>query len=144
MRVATRWRYTLIPRLRLEFYAEPFMASVRYDDPGRHVGARSQNVRRYRAEDRLGRGSNGEWIIQEESGPLTWYQPNVEYASWRSTMVIRWDWRLGSTFYLVWQQDREHFIERQNPDRTPDPLAGLQHGGDNLIALKISAWLPLS
>ena len=143
VRVATRWRYTLNPRLRLEYYAEPFMASLRFDDPGRPAGPRSQHIRRYKSEDHLQRGPNGEWLIQEEAGVVAWQQNNAEYASWRSTCVIRWDWRLGSTFYLVWQQDRENFIERADPDRTPDPLAGLSRAGDNLIAIKFSAWLPL-
>lgn len=144
-RVATRLRYTLSPRLRLEFYAEPFMASVRFTDPGRPAGARSQNIRRYAAEGRVERGPEGQWLISEEAGLVEVHQPNLEFSSWRSTLVLRWDWRLGSSFYVVWQQDRERFQQglRMEPDRTPDPLAALNAGGDNLIALKLSAWLPL-
>jgi hypothetical protein len=142
-RVATRLRYTHNPRLRLEFYAEPFMASVRFSDPGRPAAARSQNLRRYADEGRLSRNENGAWVIAEQAGPLTVWRPNLEFASWRSTLVLRWDWRLGSTLYLVWQQDRERFLPRAEPDRTPDPLAALGTGGDNLIALKLSAWLPM-
>jgi hypothetical protein len=82
-------------------------------------------------------------VIAEQAGPLTVWRPNLEFASWRSTLVLRWDWRLGSTLYLVWQQDRERFLPRAEPDRTPDPLAALGTGGDNLIALKLSAWLPM-
>jgi len=142
VRVATRLRYTFTPRLRLEYYAEPFMASLRFSDPGRPAGARSREMRRYKDEGALQTGPDGEWLLTEEGVTIPWSQGDAEYSSWRSTFVLRWDWRLGSSFYLVWQQDREHFIERPDPDRTPDPLAGLARGGDNLIALKLSAWLP--
>ena len=27
--------------------------------------------------------------------------------SFRSNLVLRWEWRPGSIFYMVWQQDRE-------------------------------------
>ena len=26
--------------------------------------------------------------------------------SFRSNVVLRWEWRTGSTLYVVWQQDR--------------------------------------
>jgi hypothetical protein len=142
VRVATRLRYTFTPRLRVEYYAEPFMASLRFTDPGRPAGARSRDMRRYKDEGGFAVAPDGQWLLTEEGVTIPWSQGNAEYSSWRSTLVMRWDWRLGSAFYLVWQQDREHFIERMEPDRTPDPLAGLNRGGDNLIALKLSAWLP--
>ncbi len=143
VRLALRTRYTPTPRLRLEFYAEPFMASLRFSDPGRPAGGRSQHIRRFADEGRLETGSGGEWIIDDSRVPGPVQVPNYEYASWRSTCVERWDWRLGSSLYLVWQQNRARYLERRNPDRTPDPLQGLSRGGDNLLALKLSWWLPV-
>ncbi len=143
VRLALRTRYTPTPRLRLEFYAEPFMASLRFSDPGRPAGGRSQHIRRFADEGRMETGSGGEWIIDDSRVPGPVQVPNYEYASWRSTCVLRWDWRLGSSLYLVWQQNRARYLERRNPDRTPDPLQGLSRGGDNLLALKLSWWLPV-
>jgi len=140
-RLALRARYTPTPRLRLEYYAEPFMASLRFWDPGRPAGGRSQHIVRFAEEGRLELGPQGEWIIDDSRVPWPVSMPNYEYSSWRSTCVLRWDWRLGSSFYVVWQQDRARYLERPSPDRTPDPLQALSTGGDNLLAVKISWWL---
>jgi hypothetical protein len=142
-RLSTRLRYTFSPRLRVEIYAEPFMASLRFNDPGRPAGARSQHIERYKAHGLLDPVSNGAWLINEEGGQLAVPQPDAEFISWRSTCVLRWDWSLGSSLHLVWQQDRVRFIPRDDPARTPDPLHALSIGGDNLIAVKITSWLPL-
>lgn len=126
VRAATRLRYTFTPRLRVEYYAEPFMASLRFSDPGRPAGSRSRDMRRYKDEDAFETTDQGIWRVTEdgvqvEIPPSQAFYANSEISSWRSTFMLRWDWRLGSSFYLVWQQDREHFIERPDPDRSPDP-----------------------
>ena len=61
--------------------------------------------------------------------------------SFRSNLVLRWEWRAGSTLYLVWQQDRS--AEEISRARTTPRQMFNSFGapGDNLFALKASFWL---
>ena len=60
--------------------------------------------------------------------------------SFRSNLVLRWEWRPGSTLYLVWQQDRE--AEEMTRDRVSagDMFGSLSARGDNFFAVKASFW----
>ncbi|HEX6054023.1 MAG TPA: hypothetical protein VFZ21_32355, partial [Gemmatimonadaceae bacterium] len=61
--------------------------------------------------------------------------------SFRSNLVLRWEWLPGSTAYLIWQQSR--FDETRagrliNPNQLWDAT---QVAGDNFFVVKVSYWL---
>ena len=62
--------------------------------------------------------------------------------SFRSNLVLRWEWRAGSTLYLVWQQDREREetigTRRVGSATCSAPSAAR---GDNFFAIKASFWM---
>ena len=60
--------------------------------------------------------------------------------SFRSNLVLRWEWRPGSTLYLVWQQDRETEEIAAPAPRSPIMFGSLGAGGDNFFAIKASWW----
>ena len=104
-----RMNFTFKPDLNVDFYAEPFAASGRYGDFGELEAARSRAVLVY--------GTNGTAITTRDDGShlVTGSGPsftirNVDFnaLSFRSNLVLRWEWRPGSTFYVVWQQDRSN------------------------------------
>ncbi len=58
-------------------------------------------------------------------------------------MVLRWEWRPGSTLFLVWQQNRYTDSLRGNalaPSFLGDALAA---PGGHSFALKLSWWFPV-
>ena len=74
-----------------------------------------------------------------------WYRTDegdLSLAMGRSNVGLRWEWRAGSTLYVVWQQDRsaDRSILRVRPG---DILGGFDAPGDNVFALKASYWLPI-
>jgi hypothetical protein len=139
-----RLNYALTPDLSLEIYAEPFAASGRFYDFGELSEAGSRKLRIY--------GSNGTTVTQEGDGVRTITAGEESFSlsnrdfnvrSFRSNAVLRWEWRLGSTLFLVWQQDRSS-SEAQGDLVGPRGLwDALTVGGDNFIAVKISNWLPI-
>ena len=84
--------YTLKPDLNLDVYAEPFAASGRYYDYGELLEPSSL--------ERIPYGAPG-----TPADPLKNRDFNVQ--SFQSNVVLRWEWRAGSTMYLVWQQNRD-------------------------------------
>ena len=61
--------------------------------------------------------------------------------SFRSNLVLRWEWRPGSTLYVVWQQDRD--AEATGPRRASagDLFDSLRADGDNFFVVKASFWI---
>ena len=43
--------------------------------------------------------------------------PDFNYRSFRSTSVLRWEYRPGSTIFVVWQQGREEYLDGQGAFR---------------------------
>ncbi len=63
--------------------------------------------------------------------------------SFRSTLVLRWEWRLGSTLFVVWQQDRSDFQDRGDLVGPGDLWDTFGAEGDNVLTVKVSYWLPI-
>ena len=138
----TRLSFTLKPDVNLEFYAQPFAASGRYYDFGELEAAGSRFLRTY--------GTDGTTISAPGTGARTvvdgadsFVIPNRDFnvKSFRSTMVLQWEWRPGSTLYLVWQQDRSDTEAIGNRVGLDDPLRALSATGSSYFAIKASYWL---
>jgi hypothetical protein len=61
--------------------------------------------------------------------------------SFRSNLVLRWEWRPGSTLYLVWQQDRSQEDTTRHRAGFRDMFGSLTAPGDNFFALKADFWI---
>jgi hypothetical protein len=137
-----RFGYTFKPDLNLDFYAEPFAASGRYVRFGELLAARSRDLLFY-GEDgtTLVRQDDGSQKVSGGDGSFTFRSPDFNVRSFRSNLVLRWEWRPGSTLYGVWQQNREGAGapgERAGPGSLFGSLAA---AGDNIFAIKASFWI---
>lgn len=82
--------------------------------------------------------------------------PDFNVLSFRSNLVMRWEWRPGSTLFLVWQQNRSTFCSPTDRRACPGSLrpgslvgpgslgAAFGTAGDNFLAVKFSYWLPVN
>jgi hypothetical protein len=116
--LATRLNYYFTPSLSLQLYAEPFVASGEYGIPAAFAAPRGYRFDRY--------GAAGSTYAREPStGAITLDAdgagpspeiavPNPEFLirSIRSNLVLRWEYRPGSTLFLVWNQSRLGFEDR--------------------------------
>ena len=140
--VDTRINYTFTPRLSLQAYLQPFVASGRFgaakelDRPrtysflvyGRDVGEVANNVI---------------YPTGQASGGVSFPVPQEDFniRSLRGNAVLRWEWRPGSTMYLAWQQTREDFAPIGDFDLGNDLKALYSTSPDNIVLLKVSYWL---
>jgi hypothetical protein len=115
-----RLNYTFKPDLNLDFYAEPFAASGRYDSFGELAAARSR-------------------LLLPVDGATVGDQ-DFNVRSFRSNLVLRWEYRPGSTLYLVWQQDRETEEAIAARASLSDMFRSFGASGDNYVAIKASFW----
>ena len=63
--------------------------------------------------------------------------------SFRSNLVLRWEWRPGSTLYLVWQQSRAGSEILGDHIGPSDMFRSLTAPGTNYFVIKTSFWLPI-
>jgi hypothetical protein len=139
-----RLNYAVTPNFTVEAYAEPFAASGEYQEFGELPAARSRELRQYGGE------GTGTTIEREEDrsytvtdGASSFALPNLDFnrLSFRSNLVLRWEWLPGSTAYLIWQNNRQSatpFGTVVNAGRLFDALSA---DGDNFLALKVSYWI---
>ncbi len=140
-----RVNYALTRDLTVETYAEPFASSGRFFDFGELSAARSRDLLDY--------GSIGTTISQPDSlgrrtvqqGTASFTIPNNDFnvRSFRSNVVARWEWRPGSTLFLVWQQNRGSRDTIGNRVSVGDVFEGLSASGNNFFALKVNYWLAI-
>lgn len=136
----TQFRASLIlkPDLTLDVYAEPFAASGRYRDYGELLAPRSRALLKYGERGtQLVANPDGTRTVREGQATFTIPDNDFRELSFRSNVVLRWEYRPGSTFYAVWQQDRSDSARFARAG-FKDLLDSLQARGDNIFAVKAS------
>jgi hypothetical protein len=135
--------FTMRPDLNLDLYAEPFAASGRFYDFGHLRSARGNDLLVYGSEGTsVERGPGGDHTVRDGTDTFVIENRDFNVRSFRSTTVLRWEWRPGSTLYLVWQQDRSEDEEIGTRAGLGDVLGSLGTTGDNFLAVKASLWIP--
>jgi Domain of unknown function (DUF5916)/Carbohydrate family 9 binding domain-like len=154
--MTARLNYIFSPNLSLQLYAEPFISAGGYsrfmevDDPrADDFGSRFAPI----AEDQLractdGGGNRFFGVRPQAAGcdasagfSYTVGNPDFNVRSFNSNAVLRWEYRPGSSLFVVWSQGRSEFV----PDgrfRLRDNTADLFRApGTHVLLVKMSWWL---
>ncbi|MBI4502717.1 MAG: carbohydrate binding family 9 domain-containing protein [Gemmatimonadetes bacterium] len=139
-----RASYVMSPDLTLELYAQPFVSTGRYSRFGELGAARSRDLRLYgEGGSSIVRNADGSRTVTDGLDTFTLANPDFTVRSFRSNLVLRWEWRRGSTLYLVWQQNRGSSLALGDPVTPRDWWDAFTATGDNFLAVKLSYWLPV-
>jgi len=141
-----RANYTIGPDLTLELYGEPFAASGRYYGLGELAAARTFQLREYGTSgSTIARDSARDYTITDNGGAdtLRIANPDFNILSFRSNAVLRWEWRPGSTLYLVWAQNKFGYQPTARLVGFGDLAHSFGARGDNFFAVKVSYWIPV-
>ncbi|HEU4829166.1 MAG TPA: DUF5916 domain-containing protein, partial [Gemmatimonadales bacterium] len=134
-----RLNYAFTPDLTLELYAEPFAASGRFHDFGELPAARSRDLRLYGTDGTTITPEAGAYTVTADGQTFTLPDRDFNVLSFRSNLVLRWEWLRGSTLFLVWQQDRSGIADRDVGLRSL--FDTFDADGRNFVALKMTYWL---
>lgn len=137
--LSTRMQLAFTPDLTLELYAQPFVASGVYSAFGELDAPRSRELTVYGGGGTTIDEMDGVYTVTEGASAFSFSDPDFSLLSLRSTAVLRWEFRPGSTAFLVWQQNR---AERGSDGAvTPVDLGkSATTLGTHTLALKISYW----
>lgn len=128
------------PRLSLQAYIQPFIAVGAYKNFKEFAQPRTYDFNYYGTGSSSIAFANGEYTVDPGDGgrPFTMTDPDFNYKSLRGTVVLRWEYRLGSTLYLVWTQNRADFENPGQLELGRDLGSMLHAHGDNIVMLKLT------
>jgi hypothetical protein len=135
-----RLNYAFKPDITLEFYGEPFAASGRYYDFG-ELTAPGSRARRIYSAPAAQYQPGGSLVVTDGTSRFTLRNRDFNVVSFRSNVVLRWEWRPGSTLYMVWQQDRQESHAQGDRVGPRDLFGSFGASGNNVVAIKTTFWL---
>lgn len=144
--MTTRANVTFTPTLSLDLYAQPLIASGAFHAFEEFAAPRQVAKLVYGRDigtiSKTGTGADATYVIDPDGpGPaanFTIGNPDFNYRSLRGTGVLRWEWRPGSTAYLVWTQSRSGVAPVGDLVFRRDEQALFAEPSDNVFVLKIS------
>jgi len=144
MSMEYRLGLTLKPDINLDVYAEPFAASGRYYDYGELLEPGSRDRLTYGTSGTiLSVNPDGSQVVNVGGSTFNLRNRDFNTLSFRSNVVLRWEWRTGSTLYVVWQQDREGTEILPTRVGVDDAFRSLTAPGRNTFLVKMSFWVPV-
>lgn len=139
-----RMGLTVKPDMNIDVYAEPFAASGRYYDYGELMAPRSRQRLTYgTAGTTLIVNPDGSQTVTANGASFTLRNRDFNTLSFRSNVVLRWEWRPGSTLFVVWQQSLGSTETIGDYVGVRDMFRSLTAPGPNLFVVKTTFWLPI-
>ena len=134
--------WTFTPDLTLQLFARPFIASGTFGGYSQ-LGAPGQTRFEVFGED-VGTAETEEGATTIDPGdgsdPFT-LAPGFTVRSMQGNAVLRWQYRPGSTLFLVWQQQRDGFDPAGDLRFRRDARALFTDELTNVFLVKLSFWL---
>ena len=148
----TRVSMTFTPTLTLETYVQPFVASGAYSHFNEYAAPRTAQLVVYGrdagstiAPVRGADGAPATYTVDPDgTGPaasFTISNPDFTVRSLIGNAVLRWEYRPGSTLYLVWTHDRERDDALGRFAFARDLRELLASPPTNTVQLKVTYWL---
>jgi hypothetical protein len=122
LELGIRTEWTINSRLSAQLYLQPFIASGDYHD--------------YK---QLTRPRDDEYTPVNGSA----FNPNFNFRSVRGSAVVRWEFRPGSSLYVVWNENRSD-VAPTGDFRVRRDLSALPNApSEDVFLIKFSYWLPI-
>jgi len=133
------------PLITLQVYAEPFLSSGDYEGFGALETPGTYDFLRF--------GEGGSTLLQTDDfysvdadgpGPgraIHFPNPDFRVRSFRSNVVLRWEYLPGSTLFVVWTQDRFGRASEPGLDGIDDVRDLWNDPMRNVLLVKASYWL---
>lgn len=108
-----RFDISITPDLTIQFYGQPFISAGKYTDFKKITQPRASSFNdRFHvytgSEIEYDPGAEIYRFDENRDGKMDYQvdQPNFNFLQFRSNLVIRWEYKPGSTIFLVWSQGR--------------------------------------
>jgi hypothetical protein len=140
-----RLNWTFSTHLSLQAYAQPFVATGRYDafKDVNHAGAAKFQDRFTPINGNSYAEDDSYLYIHDGNQQYTIARPDFDIRQLRSTIVLRWEYRPGSSLFAIWSHGQTNTLIDGRFDLSRD-LSGLASDpSDDVVMVKLNYWLGL-
>ncbi len=148
--LTTRIDWTLTPKLTLQTYIQPLLAAGEYTDLKELDAPGSGSFNHY------GRDLQSTIVLDDEAGEyaidpdgpgqaesFSLSNPDFNFKSLKINMILRWEYRPGSTFYAVWSQGRTNYDHPGDFEVGRDTRALFDAESENVFMIKMTHWFEI-
>ena len=148
--MTVRGSWTFSPRLSLQVYAQPFIASGDYqryseaDNPdAAHYADRFHEL--YPQELTIDRDEGVGFVDRNYDGTPDYAFSLADFnvRELRSNVVLRWEYLPGSTMFLIWSHGQSDFIENGSYRLGAGLSDLLRAPSEDVVMLKVNYWVGL-
>jgi hypothetical protein len=143
----TRFNVTFSPTLTFELFVQPLIVSGDFSRFKEFAAPRGLRKLVYGVD--VGTSTPvaaGDSIDPDGAGPANGFiiaPQDFTFRSLRGNAVLRWEYRPGSTIFVVWTRSGESSLERGTIDFGSDVGALFRGPSANIFLIKINYWLGL-
>jgi hypothetical protein len=148
--ITFRFNYAISPDLTIQYYGSPYISMGQYSafktladpdakDPGDVFHTFTSDEIAYDSDKRT-------YYLYEEDNPepvFSFANPDFNFREFRSNLVLRWEYRLGSVIYLVWTHNRNSSEDITNDDLGYNFSSLFKEPAQNIFLIKFSYWFSL-
>ena len=138
----------ITPELSLEYYGSPYLSIGDYTNFKKVSDYQSRDYSErfytYQAADiEFNDQENSYHVNDPDQGEFSYINPDFNYAQFRSNLVFRWEFKLGSVFYFVWSHEQTHDekISRMQQGEKFNEL--LDSPSRDVFMIKFNYWFTL-
>jgi hypothetical protein len=135
----------ITPQLTIQYYGSPFISTGKFSNFKEVVNPLATE---YSNRFKLISPTKDNLIYNFDTNQdgITDYRinkPDFNYQQFRNNLVIRWEYKTGSTLYVVWSQDRTSYQSGGIMSFTNSLKKLYDIYPTNVFMIKLSHWLPI-
>jgi hypothetical protein len=145
-----RLNYTFSPELSLEYYGQPFISAGKYTNFKKTTITNADRFAdRYHVfmpgELSYNATGNNYSVVENGNSNLgySFDNPDFNFRQFRSNLVVRWEYKPGSTVFLVWSQGRTSTATDGSFAYGKDLKELFKIEPHNVFLVKFSYWFSL-
>jgi hypothetical protein len=142
-----RLNVAFTPTLTLDLFMQPLLVSAAYTRFKEFVAPRAVATQVFGTDVGTISAADGRYMVDPdgsgEAPAFTFADPDFNFRSLRGNAVLRWEFRPGSTLFVVWTHARSDVAPIGTMDFGRDLDALFDARADNIFLVKLSYWLGL-
>ncbi len=139
-----RLNWTFSPTMSLQTFVRPFINSFRFSNFGEFNNPGGWGFDKYGVDEgTISETGNGQYAVDIDNNgdsDFTFSRPDFTFRSLQGNAVFRWEYKPGSTLFLVWQQSRNGSIGDGRFDLGNDLIDIFDPKPNNIFLVKLSYW----
>lgn len=141
-----RFDINITPQLSLSFYGSPFLSAGKYTGFKRVTDSRASDYEaRFRRLDEnvTYNPATSTYTVTGDGAPYSFGNRDFNLREFKSNLVLRWEYKAGSTAYFVWSQNRADPFVSGNFSPGAEYQRLFSARPDNTFVVKFSYWFSL-